>query len=161
MYIRERDKYKGSIWAAEIIAAYQKAFNIPWWRMAISTIATALGVGGIFRLADMTYEEMTDEDEEYFICDFLAKDLTDLETYVNVKFDCDNFEARLMGLIQCDLKLAAKPIYSTWVEYWENGIRKGHALLSYYKAGVVRTVEPQNDKVYVPLSKYQLSLVKG
>lgn len=161
MGFRYRDKYRGSVWAAEIIAAYQKAFNIPWWRMLLSTIATALGVGGIFRLADATYERITDEDEQYILA-FLEKDKTDLEKYVDTKFDCDDFEARLIGAVHKDPELAAKPIFSTWVEWWEDGVRKGHALLSYVKDGIVKMVEPQDDNVYdVPWKKWQLSLVKG
>ena len=158
--IRYRQTNRGTLPAAEIVLAYQQAFNIPWWRMLLSGLATLLHIGGIFQITDEFYEVMTDELEQYFLA-FLAKDKTDLELYIDVKFDCDDFHFRLMGAIHMDKKLVALPIFETSVEWTTNDKRIGHALLSYVKNGKVHMVEPQSDEVYPPKAKYQLNLVHG
>lgn len=160
MQYKYRQTVRGTISAAEIIAAYTEAFHIPWWRMVLSTLAALFGIGGIFRLADQYYQEM---DEEAFE-EFLKKDKTDLEKWVAEDFDCDDHEFRLHGAVHTDRYLAAMPIFITWVSWettaswlsriWQRlkrfvtGQRAGHAVMSYYKAGIVKIVEPQNDEIY-------------
>lgn len=174
--LRRRQKVRGAVNVADILTAYQEAFNIPWWRMLLSTLATTLGIGGIFRLADASYREMTDEDEQRFF-EFLKKDKTDQEQYVAEDFDCDDFEFRLHGEVHKDLAFAAMPIFITWVswevtgnwfkrawtrlKYFVTGARAGHAVKSYYKGGIVKIVEPQNDDVYYVPTNWRLDLLCG
>ena len=177
--MRFRNTDRGTIQAAEIIAAYQEAFNIPWWRLLLSTLATALGIGGIFRLADASYREMTDAGEQRLFA-LLEKDKTDLEHYVAEDFDCDDFTFRLMGAIHTDPELCAMPIFITWVSWltagswvgrlWQRfkrfvtGDRAGHAVLSYYKTGIVcivKIAEPQNDGIYPVPESWRLDLLCG
>ena len=175
--LQSRQSVRGTISAAEIIAAYQEAFNIPWWTLALSTLATALGIGGIFRLADEYYAEM---DEEAFE-QFLENDKTDLEQYKHLEFDCDDFEFRLHGAVHMDRYLAAMPIFITWVSWeivsspvkgfwgrvWQRfkhfvaGQRAGHAVKSYYCKGEVKIVEPQNDDIYAVPGSWRLDLLCG
>lgn len=176
MNIRHRNPNRGTVSAGEIITAYTEAFNIPWWRLLLSTLATALGIGGIFQLADASYGEMTDE-EELRLYGFLEQDKTNLEHYVAEDFDCDDFTFRLFGALHTDLAFAAMPIYITWVS-WEitgnwfkrvwtrikwfvTGQTAGHAVLSYYKASKVRYIEPQNDIIKPIPEDWQLRLLCG
>ena len=85
---KRRQPNRGKVQAADIIATYREAFNIPWWRMLLSSLATLLGIGGIFRLADASYREITDAGELRFFM-LLEKDKTDLEHYVVGDFDCE------------------------------------------------------------------------
>jgi hypothetical protein len=174
--IKHRNTVRGTVNAADIIVAYQQAFNISEWRLLLSTLATALGVGGIFRLADASYLEMTDEDEQRLF-DFLKKDKTDSEQYIAEDFDCDDFEFRLHGELHKDLDFAAMPIFITWVSWeitgswlkrvWSRlkffvaGQRVGHAVMSYYKDGKVKITEPQNDAVYNVPPDWSLDLLCG
>lgn len=160
MHFSYRKTDRGIVLAPEIIEAYRKAFNIPWWRMLLSSLATIFGIGGIFRLADASYQEMTNEDEQYFLA-FLEKDKTDLEKYVDSDFDCDDFEFRLMGEVHKDPKLVAKPIYITWVSWETPQGRVGHAVKSYYKDGQIKIVEPQNDDIYNVPPAWRLDLLCG
>ena len=174
--IRYRNKARGTVDATEIITAYQEAFNISWWSLLLSTIAQFLGIGGIFRLADASYREMTEADEQHFLI-FLESDKTDLEKYVAEDFDCDDFTFRLYGELHKDPELAAMPIFITWVS-WETpgswfkrawarlkafvtGQRAGHAVLSYYKGAIVKYVEPQNDGIYSIPERWRLDLLCG
>jgi len=153
MGFRYREKYRGSVWAGEIIEAYQKAFNIPWWRMLLSTLATIFGIGGIFRLADATYREI----DEGALGRFLEKDKTDLEQWVAEDFDCDDHTFRLMGRFHQDRRTAAMPIYITWVMTSQGG----HAVLSYCYKGIVHIIEPQKDWIYDVPHDWKLMLLNG
>ena len=160
MNFRHRQTNRGTVSAADIIAAYQQAFNISWWRMLLSTVATILGIGGIFRLADASYREIDDAGEQRFFM-LLEKDKTDLEQYVVGDFDCDDFTFRLYGEIHKDLEFAAMPIYITWVSWDTPDGRTGHAAISYYKDGVVKIVEPQNDDIYSVPIHWRLDMLCG
>lgn len=157
---RYRNTNRGKLTAGEIKQGYIKAFRIPRWRVLLSDVASLLGVGGIFRLADKTYREMTDEDEQRFL-EFLETDKTDLEKWVAEDFDCDDFEFRLMGEVHKDKDFAAMPIFITWVRYWKGGRRYGHAVKSYYKDGIVRIVQPQNDWVLDVPGSWRLNMLCG
>jgi len=158
--MRYRQTDRGTVQAADIIAAYQAAFNIPWWRLLLSTLATALRVGGIFQLADASYREMTD-DEERRLYGFLEQDKTNLEYYVDGDFDCDDFGFRLHGALHIDLAFAAMPIFITWVSWETSEGTVGHAVLTYYKAGKIKYIEPQNDIIKPIPEDWQLNLLCG
>ena len=160
MEYRYRETIRGSVDVADILTAYTKAFHISQWRLILSTIAMALGVGGIFRLADASYREMTDEDEQRFF-EFLKKDKTDLEKYIAEDFDCDDFEFRLHGEVHKDPAFAAMPIFITWVSWNTEQGRVGHAVKSYYKDGIVKIVEPQNDRIFDVPESWQLDMLCG
>lgn len=155
--MRNRNTVRGTISTADIIIAYQEAFRIPLWKLVLDTIARLFGVGSIFQLADQYYQELDEE----LLFNFLEQDKTDLEKYVAEDFDCDDFTFRLYGLLHMDLRLAAMPIFITWVSWTKNGQRYGHAVLSYYKDGEVHIIEPQNDEVYSVPKEWSLILVCG
>ena len=152
--IKSRQTVRGAISAVEIIAAYQEAFNIPWWRLALDFIARLVGLGSIFQLADQYYREVDEE----LIRDILKADKTNLEQYQAEDFDCDDFAFRLMGVLHQNRDTAAMPIYITWIKF-RDGI--GHALLSYYCKGEVKIVEPQNDDIYAVPGSWRLDLLCG
>jgi len=171
--LRPRQKVRGGIGASEVIAAYQEAFNISPWRLLLDTIARAFGAGSIFQLADQSYAEV----DEGVISEILDRDKTDLEQYKAEDFDCDDFAFCLMGVFHQDRRTAAMPIFITWVS-WEivgswfkrvwlriksfvTGQRVGHAVLSYYKDGIVKIVEPQNDGIYPVPEDWRLDLLCG
>jgi len=162
MDIRHRNPDRGTVPAAEIISAYALAFNVSWWRLLLSTLATLLRVGGIFRLADATYKEMTDEDEQRLF-GFLEQDKTNLERYEAEGFDCDDFTYRLYGALHTDRDFAAMPIYETWVRWEENGVELGHSVISYYKRSkeVVKVIEPQTDSVFYVPDDWILEKING
>ena len=70
---------------------------------------------------------------------------------------CDDFAFRLMGVFHQDLRTAAMPIFITWVSMPEGG----HAVLSYYKHGQVKIIEPQNDDIYDVPKEWGLMLLCG
>ena len=160
--IKTRQSVKGTIGAAEIIAAYQDAFHVSWFKVVADLIARFLGLGSIFQLADAYYGEIDDAVEERLI-DFLTHDKTDLVHYKAEEHDCDDFAFRLMGLLHTDPVLCAIPVFITWVSWVENGQRLGHAVLSYYKSsvGVVKGIEPQNDRIFIPPNGWRLDLLCG
>lgn len=160
MIFRHRNTNRGTVQVADIIAAYRVAFNITWWRLALSTVATALGIGGIFRFADASYKEIDDAGEQRFFA-LLAKDKTDLEQYVEGDFDCDDFVFRLYGEIHKDLELAAMPIKITWVSWETPEGRRGHATITYCKNGVVKVAEPQDDAIYEVPIHWRLDMLCG
>jgi len=134
--------------SAEIITAYQQAFNMSWWQSLLAMFQ------GVFKLADQSY----DEADEAIILSILDKDETDLEKYRAEQFDCDDFAFRLMGVFHQDLRTAAMPIFITWVGMPDG---YGHAVLSYYKDGQVKIIEPQNDDVYSVPGEWSLLLLCG
>ena len=151
--LQSRQSVRGTVSAAEIIAAYQEAFNIPWWKLTFDSIARLLGLGSIFQLADQYYQEI-DEDLLFAVLD---ADKTDLEKYIAEDFDCDDFAFRLMGVLHQNRDTAAMPIFITWIKFADG---MGHALLSYYKDGEVKMIEPQNDTIHI-VRKWELWLLCG
>lgn len=85
MKIRLRNTNRGTISAAEIITAYQEAFGLPWWRIAVDMVLRLLHLGGVFQLADATYQEA----DEALIKQILDEDKTNLEKYIAEDFDCE------------------------------------------------------------------------
>jgi len=158
-----RQTVRGTISAADIITAYQEAFSIPWWRLAIDFVARLFGFGAIFQLADSYYQKLDEEAEQRLVA-LLETDKTDMEKYIAEDHDCDDFTFRLMGVVHCDPMLCAMPIFITWVSWIQEGQRVGHAILSYYKSGIVhivKIVEPQNDDVYQTPKEWRLDLLCG
>ena len=70
---------------------------------------------------------------------------------------CDDFAFRLMGVFHQDRRTAAMPIFITWVMTPQGG----HAVLSYYVAGVVRIIEPQTDAIFPVPGGWELILLCG
>lgn len=141
--VRWRGVEVGNIISAATIAnAYCKAFKISWWQRS-----------GIFFFADKKYREV----DENVIAAVLAQDKTDAEEYVEEWFDCDDFAFSLMGMFHKNEATAAMPIFITWV-LMPGG---GHAVLSYYKAGKVCIIEPQNDEIYPVPKNWKLLLLCG
>ena len=176
---RPRQTVRGGLSASEVITAYQEAFNIAWWRTIVDLLLRLFGFGGVFQLADASYREL-DDDGEQRLLGLLERDKTDLEEYKAEDFDCDDFTFRLMGEIHKDPVLCAMPIFITWVSWltagswigrlWQRfkrfvtGQRAGHAVISYYKTGVVSIVkiaEPQNDDIYPVPEGWRLDLLCG
>ena len=153
MKIRLRKTVRGTVSASEIITAYQEAFGLPWWRIILDSALKLLHLGGVFQLADATYQET----DEALIKEILDKDKTDLEQYVAEDFDCDDFTFRLMGVFHQDPRTAAMPIFITWVVTSQGG----HAVLSYYAKGEVQVIEPQKDWVYDVPFDWKLMLLCG
>lgn len=148
-----RNTVRGPVNAADIITAYQEAFGVSIWTLIFDTIAKLFGGGGTFHLADQSYAVA----DEGIIFDILAKDLTNLERYVAEYFDCDDHTFRLMGAFHQDRRTAAMPIFICWVSMPEGG----HAVLSYYKHGQVKIIEPQNDDIYDVPKEWGLMLLCG
>ena len=134
--------------SADIITAYQQAFGMSWWQSLLAMLQ------GVFKLADQQYELA----DHALIMEILVKDRTELETYRAEQFDCDDFAFRLMGIFHQDLRTAAMPIFITWVGMPDG---YGHAVLSYYKDGQVKIIEPQNDDVYAVPQEWSLLLLCG
>lgn len=148
-----RNTVRGEISAAEIKAAYQRAFRLAgegWFRRLMGWLFDILRV---FKLADAYYKEV---DVELLLM-ILDADLGDKEEYETGWYDCDDFAFRLMGIFHCDREAAAMPIFETWVVT----PREGHALLSYYKDGEVRMIEPQTDQVFPVPEDWTLTLLCG
>ena len=171
-----RKSVRGTINAADIMAAYQEAFHIPQWKIVLDSIARLLGLGSIFQFADQYYQEA----DEVMLNEILEEDKTDLEQYKAEDFDCDDFAFRLMGVFHQDSRTVAMPIFITWVSWhvaksrlgrlWENikrfvtGETVGHAVISYYKDGkvnIVKIIEPQNDEIYEVPGDWSLMLLCG
>ena len=140
--IRLRNVSRGTVRSREIIDAYKKAFHFAWWYPKKP-----------FYLADEFYKET----DQTFIQDILAKDKTNLETYVTEFFDCDDYAFRLMGIFHQNGEVAAMPIFITWVLTSFGG----HAVLSYYKSGEIYIIEPQNDNIYSVPKNWKLLLLCG
>jgi hypothetical protein len=87
----------------------------------------------------------------------LDADQGDKEDYETEWYDCDDFAFRLMGIFHCDREAAAMPIFITWVLLPEGG----HAVLSYYKDGEVKIIEPQTDQVFLVPEDWTLMLLCG
>lgn len=149
--MRYRNTVRGSIDSPTIMEAYQRAFGMSWWQFLLANFQ------GVFKFADQYYREL----DEGLLFDILEHDKTDLEKYVAEDFDCDDFTFRLYGLLHMDLRLAAMPIYITWVSWTKDGKRYGHAVISYFKDGIVKIIEPQNDMVYLVPEEWQLNLLCG
>ncbi|GAG32204.1 unnamed protein product [marine sediment metagenome] len=142
---------EGAIFAGDIIAAYKEAFGMSWWQLLISTL------NGTFKMADPYYQE-ADED---IILEVLKTDHTERVKYVLHDNDCDDRTFRLMGVYHIDDRTVAYPIFITWVEYYRDGKRYGHAVLTYLYKGKVRYIEPQNDNVLPIPDDWSLTLLCG
>jgi hypothetical protein len=143
-----RKAIRAGVNASDIITTYQQAFNMSWWQALLSLFQ------GVFKMADQSY----DAADEAIIQEILDKDKTELEEYRAEQFDCDDFAFRLMGVMHQDLRTAAMPIFITWVGM-PDGF--GHAVLSYYKDGKVKIIEPQNDDIYSVPKEWSLLLLCG
>jgi len=141
----------GVIPASEIVIVYQQEFRMNWLRKAWSL------VDGTFKLADEYYQP-ADRD---IIMSVVAQDLTDKVEYREVDFDCDDSAFSLMGALHKDLRTACMPIFITWVEYYEDGKRYGHAVVSFYEEGRVYIIEPQNDNLFLVPEYYRLNMICG
>ena len=140
---RIRDLPSGNVVSARtIINAYRKTFGMRIWQG-----------WGIFFFADAYYKEV----DENAIAAVLAQDKTDAEQYVQEYLDCDDFAFSLMGAFHKNEATSAMPIFITWVLTSEGG----HAVLSYYKAGKVNIIEPQNDEIYPVPKSWKLLLLCG
>jgi len=95
-----RESIRGPINVADILTAYQEAFNIPLWKTLVDTIAKLFGFGGIFQFADQSYAEA----DELIIGEIIEKDKTDLEEYKAEDFDCEvpTETAYALGLFYAD-----------------------------------------------------------
>lgn len=153
MKVKLRQVNRGTISSDDIITAYQEAFNIPWWRIAIDYLMRIFHLGGIFQMADQYYQEA----DEALIKEILDEDKTNLEQYIAEDFDCDDFTFRLMGVFHCDPRTAAMPIFITWVVTSQGG----HAVISYYHKSEVHIIEPQKDWIYDVPSDWKLMLLCG
>ena len=142
---------EGTIYCGDIIAAYQEAFGMTWWQGLLSAF------NGTFKMADAYYQRA----DTGIILDVLGKDKTDLEKYKAEDFDCDDFAFRLMGVFHSDPRTVAMPIFITWVEWYQDNQRYGHAVLSYYCKGIVYIIEPQNDNVFLVPDGWSLNLLCG
>jgi len=142
---------EGTIPSAEIVLAYKEAFGMSWWQSLISLL------NGTFKMADAYYKE-ADHD---IILEILDKDRTDLEKYQIEDFDCDDFTFRLMGVFHSDPRTVAMPLFETWVEWYVDGQRYGHSVMSYYDRGIVNIIEPQNDNVFLVPDDWSLNVLMG
>ena len=144
----KRNTIRAGVNSTNIVTAYQQAFGMSWWQSLLAMFQ------GVFKMADQEY----DEADVLVIMQILEQDKTDLEKYKAEQFDCDDFAYRLMGVFHQDLRTAAMPIFITWVGMPDG---YGHAVLSYYKAGKVKIIEPQNDLVSVVPQEWSLLLLCG
>lgn len=136
---------------AEIVAAYQEAFGMNWWQRFLCLF------NGTFRMADPYYREADIE----VIQEILRKDLTDRVKYILHDRDCDDSTFELMGVYHKDERACTYPIFITWVEWYKDGQRYGHAVISYYYKGVVYIIEPQSDNIFFPPPDWSLTLLCG
>ena len=141
---------EGTIYSGDIILAYKEAFRMSWWQSFLSLFGT-------FKMADAYYHEA----DESVIKEVLAKDLTDRKEYITETFDCDDFAFQLMGVFHKHETACAYPIFITWVEWYEDNQRYGHAVLSYFIGGMVKIIEPQNDSVFSVPEGWSLNLLCG
>ena len=80
---------QGSITAQEIIEAYCKAFNVPWWKLYLPSIW-----GGVdFKIADATYFPA----DMAAILEVIQEDRTENQQYSAEDYDCDDYTYALMG----------------------------------------------------------------
>lgn len=151
--LRPRDTVKGDIPSTEIKAAYQKAFHIAGEGLFQNLLRIFCDIRSVFNFADAYYKEADEE----LIGMILDADLGDKEEYETEWYDCDDFAFRLMGVLHSDKEAASMPIFITWVLLPEGG----HAVLSYYKDGEVKIIEPQTDQVFPVPEDWSLMLLCG
>ena len=135
-----------------IESAYRKAFGMSdtGWLQWLQRLFKCTSE---FQFADAYYKEVDEELIEMI----LDGDLGDREDYETEYFDCDDFTFNLMGTFHRDRDTAAMPIFITWVSMAEGG----HAVISYYKDGEVKIIEPQSDDIYPVPSSWGLMLLCG
>jgi len=148
-----RKTVKGNISSSEIKAAYQEAFHLAGEGWLQNLLRLFCDIRSVFNFADQYYREA----DEKLIGLILDADLGDKEDYETEWYDCDDFAFRLMGIFHCDKKCASMPIFITWVAMLEGG----HAVLSYYKDGEVKIIEPQTDQVFPVPEDWSLMLLCG
>jgi len=150
--LKIRKIVRGEIPYSEIETAYRKAFGMSeagWLQL----ILRLFGVPSPFQFADAYYKEADEELIEMI----LDADWGDREEYEAEGFDCDDFTFSLMGTFHQNRETAAMPIFITWVSMPEGG----HAVISYYKDGEVKIIEPQTDQIYDVPSVWDLMLLCG
>lgn len=148
-----RKTVKGNIPSSEIKAAYQKAFHIAGEGWLQNLLRLFCDIRSVFNFADQYYKEADEE----LIQMILDADQGDKEEYETEWYDCDDFAFRLMGIFHCDREAAAMPIFITWVSIPEGG----HAVLTYYKDGQVKIIEPQTDQIFPVPEDWFLMLLCG
>ena len=122
-----------------------------WWQSLLSLF------NGTFKMADAYYHEA----DEGVIKEILEKDRTDHMPYIPEDTDCDDHTFRLMGVFHIDERTRAMPIFITWVDWYEDNQRYGHAVLSYFIGGMVKIIEPQNDFIFNVPNDWTLNLLCG
>lgn len=153
MELRPRNTAAGDISAAEIKAAYQRAFHLAGEGWLLQLLRLFYDIRSVFNFADEYYKEVDVELLEMI----LDADQGDKEEYEAEWYDCDDFAFRLMGIFHCDREAAAMPIFITWVVTPQGG----HAVISYYKAGEVGIIEPQSDEIFPVPEDWTLMLLCG
>jgi len=148
-----RNTVRGDIPSSEIKAAYQKAFHIAGEGWLQNLLRLFCNIRSVFNFADQYYKEADEE----LIQMILDADQGDKEEYETEWYDCDDFAFRMMGIFHCDKEAAAMPIFITWVLLSEGG----HAVLSYYKDGEVKIIEPQTDQIFPVPEDWCLMLLCG
>jgi hypothetical protein len=148
-----RKTVRGDIPSSEIKAAYQKAFHIAGEGWLQNLLRLFYDIRSVFNFADAYYKEADEE----LIQMILDADQGDKEEYETEWYDCDDFTFRLMGILHCDKEAAAMPIFIIWVSIPEGG----HAVLSYYKDGQVKIIEPQTDQIFPVPKDWSLMLLCG
>jgi len=104
-------------------------------------------------LSDRTYKLIPRAEMERF----LREDKTDLLNYVSEYFDCDDFAARLMGMVSSP-GWAAIAFGEAWIL---KGNGKGHAVNCFVDSkSVCWLIEPQNDKIFRKPNDWEVNFVK-
>ena len=142
---------EGTIPSAEIVLAYKEAFGFNWWQSLLSAF------DGTFKMADAYYKEA----DNGIIQGILEQDKTDRKKYITEDYDCDDFAFQLMGVFHEHETACTYPIFITWIEWYTDGQRYGHAVISYYHKGIVYIIEPQSDSIFLPPSDWKLNLLCG
>ena len=142
---------EGTLTAWQVMQGYRKDFGMNWlvflWKM----------LRGCFFMADALYKPA----DPALILEILRQDKTDREKYEKEFHDCDDFTYRLMGVLHENRQVAAMPIFITFVEWYTEGERYGHAVVSFYHEGFVYIIEPQNDRICSVPSNYSLNMICG
>lgn len=150
--IKTRQAVRGEIPYTEIESAYRKAFSLDD-NAFLQLLMRIFRIPSPFQFADAYYAEADEE----LIQMIIDADWGDQEEYEAEGFDCDDFAFALMGVFHQNRETAAMPIFITWVSMPEGG----HAVLSYYKDGEVKIIEPQTDQLYSVPSTWDLMLLCG
>lgn len=154
--IRPRIRNRGAIPSSEIEAAYRKVFNMSGGGLIsrLIRLIAKVAVSSPFYFADAYYQEANED----LIKQVILENQADKAQYITEKKDCDNFAFALMGALRgVDDRTCAMPIFITWVLIPQGG----HAVLSYYKSGAVKVIEPQSDAIFNVPQNWSLLLLVG